>query len=354
MRQASKHFFSEKKKQKTFGRLSGVYPAGSRQGVKVFWCFFSKKDCLLACLLLMSTSAHAAILRPYTQITAGTVHLADLFDNLGSTPDRVLGAAPSPGARITVASPQLAAIARDFNVDWRPQTGGERAVLERRGDLLPQARVSEALRRALAEDGAPELSDVVSPDIQPVLLPAGSAAEPSVSQLTYDPQGGHFTALVTVAVPDGEAVQMRVSGQVVAMAMAAIATSRLAPGHLVGDGDVRLARVRAAALRGAAAVVPEAAVGMSLRHDVPAGQVLSLADLVRPALVQRGALVRMSLESAGISLSAQGIAEEAGANGDRIRVENPLSHQIVLAEVTGAGEVRVAPRTPAATLVSAP
>ncbi len=334
--------------------MKPTHPASPRQGAKVFWPFFSKKDCLLACFLTMTTPTQAAILRPFTQITAGTVRLADLFDNLGNTPDRILGAAPAPGARITVASPQLAAIARDFNVDWRPQTGGERAVVERRGDMLPQSRITEALRQALAANGAPEIFDVASPDIQPVLLPSGSIADPAISQLSYDPQAARFTALVTITVPDSEAVQIRVSGQVIPMAVTAVAATRLPPGHLVTAADLRPARVRAALLHGASAIIPQDALGMALRHDVPAGQVLTLADLMRPALIARGALVRMSLDSDGMSLSAQGVAVEVGARGDRIHVENPLSHRIVLAEVTGPGEVRVAPHEAAVTLVSAP
>ena len=324
-----------------------------RHGAKVFWSFFSKKDCLLACLVAIATPTQAAILRPFTQITAGTVRLADLFDNLGSTPDRVLGNAPAPGARITVASPQLAAIARDYNVDWRPQTGGERAVVERRGDILPQARVTEALRQALAAAGAPDVFDIASPDIQPILLPAGSIASPAISQLNYDPQASRFTALVSVSVPDAETVQIRISGQVIPMATTSAAAAHLPSGHLVTAADLRPARIRAALLHGAPPIDPREALGMALRHDVPPGQVLTLADLVRPALVLRGALVRMSLDSDGLALSAQGIAAEAGARGDSIHVENPLSHRIVLAEVTGPGEVRVAPRQSAVTLVSA-
>jgi hypothetical protein len=41
-----KDFFFEKKKQKTFEWLSRAYPADLRQGVRVFWFFFSKKNML--------------------------------------------------------------------------------------------------------------------------------------------------------------------------------------------------------------------------------------------------------------------------------------------------------------------
>ena len=310
---------------------------------------------LLATMLACASvaTAHAAILRPFSRITAGTVRLGDLFDELGATPDRVLGTAPAPGARIVVGSPQLAAIARDFNVDWRPQTGGEHAVVERRADVLPQARVSDAIRAALIAAGAAGDFDVVSPDIQPVLVPVGSNPEPAISQLSTQPDG-HFTALVSIDIPDSDAVQIRVSGQLIQMANASVATRRLSPGTVLEDGDLHPARVRAAMLHGAHSVDAEAAIGMSMRHDVQPGQMLTLLDVSRPMLVQRGAVVRMSLSSDGLSLTAQGIAAESGGSGDRIRVENPLSHLMVVGEVTGPGEVHVAPRGAVVALASVP
>ena len=149
-------------------------------------------------------------------------------------------------------------------------------------------------------------------------------------------------------------MQIRVSGQVIQMTSASVATRRLSPGTVLEDGDVRPARVRAAMLHGAHSVDADAATGMSMRHDVQPGQVLTLLDLSRPTLVQRGAVVRMSLSSDGLSLTAQGVAAESGGRGDRIRVENPLSHLMVVGEVTGPGEVRGAPRGAVVALASVP
>jgi len=45
MKQASKHFFFEKKKQKTFKRLSILLPMGGRQTNESFFgSFFTKKE----------------------------------------------------------------------------------------------------------------------------------------------------------------------------------------------------------------------------------------------------------------------------------------------------------------------
>jgi hypothetical protein len=42
--QGSKAFFSEEKKQKTFKRWRGAFRNVTRQRMKVFWFFFSKKN----------------------------------------------------------------------------------------------------------------------------------------------------------------------------------------------------------------------------------------------------------------------------------------------------------------------
>jgi flagella basal body P-ring formation protein FlgA len=298
-------------------------------------------------------AAHAATLRPFVQIDGAVVRLADLFDDLGATPDRALGRGPVPGARIILRAPQLAAIARDFAVDWRPATGGEQAVVERRADILPQPRITDAVRAALRAAGAPEDFEIAAPDIQPVLVPAGSNAAPSVTQLSYDQQASHFTALVSVDVPQMESVSLRISGDVIAMVPAAVTAQHLAAGHTLSERDVRTQRVRASLLRNAAPVAREAAIGMVLKHDIAAGVPLTASDLGKTLLVQRGSLVRMTLTTDGIALSAQGRALDAGALGDRIRVENPVSHLIVEADITAPAQVRVTPHPATITLVAA-
>jgi len=42
-----KSFFSEEKKQKTFSSLLRLFPAAHAIITKVFWFFFSRKNCFL-------------------------------------------------------------------------------------------------------------------------------------------------------------------------------------------------------------------------------------------------------------------------------------------------------------------
>jgi flagella basal body P-ring formation protein FlgA len=290
-----------------------------------------------AASVFLPSLCHAAMLRPFTEIT----------------PDRNLGRAPAPGTRILVGAAQLAAIARDFNVDWRPATGTEQAVLERRGETLPRSAIADALRHALEAAGAPPGSDISMPDAQPITIPTGSKPVPEIVQCSYDPAGGRFTALVSVSLPEMPPAQMRVSGAVMVLTSAAVPTHRLTRGTVINSSDIQMMHVRVNTLHGNAAIQPDQAEGMVLKHDVASGQPLTPLDVARPDLVQRGSLVHMTLNTDGIALVAEGVAKEPGAQGDTIHVENPTSRVIVEAEVIGPDAVRVAPLHAAITLAAA-
>jgi len=289
--------------------------------------------------------AHAAVLRPYTELSTGTVHLGDLFDGLGNTPDRVLGRAPAPGEKITVEAPQLAAIARDFGVDWRPRSGSERSVLQRPGQAIAASLVTGCLLSALRAAGAPADGDVFMPTFTPPMIGAGATATLDASEVSYDLQSGRFTALVTIHDGEDDVPALRLSGQIVSMRDAATLAHRLAVGAVLTAEDVVPLRVRTAALQGVTPLLPHALIGMALKHEVSPGQPLTQSDVMRPVMVARGATVRMTLDTSGIALTAMGLALESGGIGENIRVQNPTSHAVVVGEVTGQNTVRVAPGT---------
>jgi flagella basal body P-ring formation protein FlgA len=295
----------------------------------------------IACLGAGLGAGKAATLRDEGSLGSAHVHLSDLFDQLGTTRDKVLGASPAPGQKITVEAPQLAAIARDYGVDWRPETGAERITLERDSVRLSSDAVLHQLHDALVAMGAPADGDFSMPGYDAPLVPVGAEPHVSISEANFDPANGRFTALLTVAAAGMESVSNRVSGQVAATQEAAVLTHYLHPGTVLAAGDVRAARVRMNLLHGNVAISVAAALGQSLRHDLPPGQPLTLGDVARPVLVARNSAVSMRLDAGEISLSAQGVALEDGGMGETVRVQNPSSKAVVMAMVTGGGEVRV-------------
>jgi len=300
----------------------------------------------LAVLLTAVTAAsHAATLRTHTLLHSPDVLLSDLFYDAGPNAQRRLGSAPAAGGSIVVEATQLGAIARQFGVDWRPASSGDRAVLERPGRVMPRDAVVGAVRHALESAGAAAESEVELPGFSPPLVPADADPHLVVTQLDYEADSGRFTAILSVTGKAMEPVNLRIAGRADATVEVPVATARLPVGTVLSAADLRMARMRVSLLHSAVAHSLAEAVGKQLRRPASPGQPLPRTDLVRPALVQRGAVVRMELQAGGLSVAAQGVAMEAAADGERIRVMNTASRAVIEAVVSGPDVVRVLPGT---------
>lgn len=299
-------------------------------------------------LVGVGVGAQAAALRNMTTLHGPNVVLKDLFNDAGPNADRVLGPGPAPGGRIIVEAAQLNAIARQYDVDWRSVSPADRAVLEWPGRPLRKEEAVEAVKIAIAAVGASDDIAIDMPGFTPPLVPTETAPIATVSQLDYDANTARFTAVLTVTEDGIDPIDTRVSGRADVVAEVPVTVTRLLPDSVIRPDDIRIARVRVALIQNEIARSIDDVVGMQLRRPVAAGQPLRLADLTRPPLVQRGAMVRIELSSAGLSISGQALAVDSGADGEQIRVQNLASRAFLFAQVVGPGQVRVTPDAPAA------
>ncbi|HYZ63122.1 MAG TPA: flagellar basal body P-ring formation chaperone FlgA [Acetobacteraceae bacterium] len=296
---------------------------------------------LLACCC--AAPADAATLKPFTTLSSGVVRLSDLWD--GVEADKPLGPSPAPGQRITVPAPQLAAIARQFGVDWHPGSSGDRAVLERPGRPLGKDDVRGPLWEALLGAGAPRDAELELGVFTAPLLPTGVQPEITAQQVEFDKVSGRYAVLLDVAAEGVPNAQLRVTGRVQEMVDLPVPRRRMMPGDVIGPDDLEWARLKTATARGEVVRLPAQAVGQALKHALVPNQPILLADLGRPIVIQKGGAVTLSLESPGLQLTAQGVATEPGGVGERIRVLNPLSRITVQAEIIAPGQARVIPGT---------
>lgn len=310
-----------------------------------------RRAALAACLLALCatpSAADAATLRGFALLHGGSVLLSDLFAGLQPGADRALGPAPQPGQRIVVEAPQLAAIARDYNVAWRPVTGAERSVLERAGAALPPEILAGALQDGLRAAGAPADAELTYPPLPPVMLPEGAAPSLTATGVSYDSAAQRFSLRLTVRAAGMAPLALRLAGTLAPMTDAIVLARHKRPGAALEPADLRLAHIKLAGLHGRTPLAAASLIGMALRHDMAEGAPLTDADVKRPVLVTRNEAVRMALEEDGISLQARGVALEDGGAGDQIRVQNPTSRAVLLAEVISPAAVRVVPGLAAA------
>ncbi len=291
--------------------------------------------------ILLPGLAHAATLRPVASVDGPTVRLSDLWD--GVVVDRTLGPAPAPGGRLVVEQAQLAAIARQFGVDWRPSSSNDRATLDRPGRTLGRDDILPALRTALTAAGLTG-TELELPSITTAPVPIGPAIV-MVQHMEADTGTGRFTALLSIGADGVPPTALRVSGRVIETTELPVLRRRLLPGDVVQPSDLVWATLRQGQARGDVVRAPAQATGLAARHTLTPGQAIQLADLGRPIVIEKGMTVQMVLDSPGLQLTAQGLAMEPAGIGDVLPVLNPMTRMMVRAEVTGPGRARVLPGT---------
>jgi flagella basal body P-ring formation protein FlgA len=298
-------------------------------------------------LLLAGPLAAQTTPRMSAVVEGGSVLLGDLFENAGPRAATPIGPAPLPGRRYVVEAPQLALIARDYGLDWRPLVGAERVVVERPGRAMRREEVIEPLRAELLALGAEADLDLDIPGFQPPMLPANAPeARVAVDGASYDAARKTFAANLVIVAEGMPTFRQRVLGRLVAMTDVVVATRALRGGDVVAAADVRIDRLPLDRLRGGVAEA-RAVVGQRLRRNVPAGQPVSAGDVVAVPVVARDAAVMLVVESPGLSLATPGRALEDGMRGGVIPVMNLGSGAVVLAEVLGPGRLRAIGPAPA-------
>jgi len=284
-----------------------------------------------------------ARLRLQVRLDAGVIKVADLWENAGAKAETVIGTAPPPGHSIAIEAAQLAYIAHLYDVDWRPVSGVERTSVERTGRPLTHEEMVEPIKRSLIEAGAAPTVTIELATVAPILVPPLSFPLLQVEPLAYDPGSDRFFADLVVSTEGMQTQRMRVSGRVMDMVAAVVAARRLEPGDVIAESDVRRVQMVGRKLPGPTASDVSQVVGQTPKRTIVAGQPLALADVGAPVMVPKGATVVIALETANMSLAAQGVALSSGGRDDVIQIMNPLSRAVVAARVTAPGRAVILP-----------
>ncbi|MBP2298781.1 flagellar basal body P-ring formation chaperone FlgA [Azospirillum picis] len=167
---------------------------------------------------------------------------------------------------------------------------------------------------------------------------AGSLA---VENLYYSPVQGRFAAEIVVTGTQPQ-VRLPVSGRAFGVVQIPVLTRRVVPGDIIGPGDVDWQDMRADQTTSDTAATDIQLVGMTPKRGISTNQPVRLRDLQSPRMVDKGAMVTITLATPSMTLTTQGKALQDGGRGEVIRVVNTQSNRIVEATVAGPNVVAVA------------
>ncbi len=298
-------------------------------------------------------------LRPRTEVSNRIVQLHELADLSGGDPQLRARMAqldvsePPPKGRSSIVSRtqvairlQLANISRDaFEM-----TGAERVSFILKQPRISDEEVLDALRSPLARQLQIAVEDL---DIRLMQSIASWADLPSEAEsATLEPM---LPAAVRLG-PLRVMMAIRVDGDLLRTAAVSVetrvfrsvpkATRPIQRGELCSVDNIQLQRVAVSA--NVLKDLDENVFGKSVRRSMDLGEIVRSSDLQaapereQPFLVQPRDVVRLIARKGGLTVIVDSVEVlQRGRLGDRVRVRNTRSRQIVSGKVVSASEVEV-------------
>lgn len=258
----------------------------------------------------------AATLRTDATVDGDTVHLGDLFDDVGDKAGQPVGRAPAPGRRASYDAGFLVRLASFHQLDWRPASQYDRVVLTRGSTVVGAERIRDVVAQELAaRSGSRPAGRRPDNKLLELHLPSDQPATLKLESVTYDQIQGRFSAVVVAPAEGPEQGRTAISGRAAAIVEVPVLTRRIKPGEVItasdiGYTEVRMNRIGAELLRDA-----DELVGQTPRRQISADTPVRARDLQQPQVVAKGALVTMVLQHKSMMLTAQGKALREGPTG---------------------------------------
>jgi flagella basal body P-ring formation protein FlgA len=301
---------------------------------------------LLAGLATAAAAAQTAApaLRASVTVTDEIVRIGDLVENCGPVADVPIFRAPDLGTRGAVPTERVVEAIRPHQLIGIDTRGITEVVVTRASRLITAqdiaARIAKALEGQYGLGEARNISVEFDRDVRTLNVEPKVTAELQVASLTYNRRAARFD--ITFELPASTALrwqQLRYTGTAAETVDAVSVDHPIEHGEVLKASDLTI--IKRPKSEGAVLTDPQAATGLAARHQLRPGQPLHDADLMKPTLVQRNDTVTIIYEAPGLTLTLRGQAQDAGALGDTVSVQNVQSKRIVQGVVSGPGRVTI-------------
>lgn len=206
---------------------------------------------------------------------------------------------------------------------------GEREIGKRIADLVQQRNGGQPVEINFHGTG----NEIEVPDFGSAVL--------KVETFSFDGRSGRFYAAVGVQGGD----MIKVSGRAQPVEAIPVLRNRINAGQTIDRNDIEWMRVPAGRYGAGYIDRLDDLIGQSPRRPLAAGMPIRNADIGKPEAIAKNAMVTMTAQTLGMTITTTGRAMEAGSLGDVIPVMNLQSKKTVQATVTGTGQVQVVTTT---------
>lgn len=283
-----------------------------------------------------------ASLRKTAIVDGDVVTLGDLVERCGRLCATPLFRAPAPGESGTIQAMRVLAASRDAGLADLDVSAAPQIVITRTGRAASREEIDSVLAQAIAGRTSIDIDSLSITLDQPhvkLSLAARGEDAPSVADLVIDTRARRFSA--SLMAPQTHGVAARVTGSFVETVSVPVLTRSVQRGDAIRDDDVVVERRDRDSFGDEPLLSAKMAVGRVARQALKTGALLRDRDLVKPLLVERNMPVTLTLDSGALQLTLKGKANESGALGDVISVQNLNSKRVLQGVVTGQGQARI-------------
>ncbi len=206
----------------------------------------------------------------------------------------------------------------------RPASAADTEARLTAANLLPE------IEAALIEKGMSEESQITLAE------PHQPIDSVDIAHASFNPLSGRFIIRM-------ENSAETILGVAHAVARIPVLNRNVARGELINESDIVFTE---APVNRARTIVKTAddLIGKTARRPLAAGSAIRHSDVTAPRLIEKGAVVTLSYQVAGMRMTHQGVALNNGAKGDIISVKNIESERTLKGVVADRNLVSIAPR----------
>jgi len=284
----------------------------------------------------------AVTLKPDFETTHLTVKLSDLFFGVPSEIDREIAQAPAPCKPAVYNEMVLNRLADTYRLDWQPQ-GSDHVTITSVCARITADMIRDAVIAKIKIDGDNKRKNFeIAFDTHnlEIDLPADQKPDFRLDNFAFDPVNKQFRTELTAQTAHGP-YAATITGRVVVKRNVPVLAHRIEAGSTIAATDLDWIQVPDERITADVITEADQLIGREARRDTGEGEILRAHDVMPQRLVMHGSLVTMKIETPYITITAQGKAQQDGAEGETVRVMNTQSNRVVEGIVTGPDTVEI-------------
>ncbi len=172
-------------------------------------------------------------------------------------------------------------------------------------------------------------------------VPQAKSFKLMVSNLKFDEMQNKFSAEVEVFADGKTAGKTSLMGKYYPVEEIYVPARNLDKGEVIQESDLKKIKVRSTRIKPNYVTSAEKLIGKEVKRALKVGKVISSKEVGEEILVHKNDKVNLQYKTDRMQITAVGVAQEDGAKGQKIEVENTHSHKKVFGTVIDANTLEV-------------